>query len=75
METLCKFFPHLSHQNGRIGNYIKVLAAHNMIQRILTYFARGSITVELTSCLTDIDLTKQVNQLLIQYRQSRRSAV
>ena len=38
--------------------------------RILTYFVRGSITVWLTSCQTGLDLTKQVNMLLIQHEQS-----
>ena len=35
---------------------------HCLSQRILTY--RTSITVQLTSCLTRLDLTKQVNLLL-----------
>ena len=35
-------------------------------KRTLTYFRRGSITVQLTSCLTGLDLTKPVNLLLIQ---------
>ena len=31
---------------------------------------RGSITVQLTSCLTGFDLTKQVKLMLIQQKQS-----
>ena len=31
---------------------------------------RGSITVELTSCLSGKDLTKQVNLQLIQHKQN-----
>ena len=30
----------------------------------------GSITLPLTSCLTGLDLTQQVNMLLIQHNQS-----
>ena len=37
-------------------------------QRILTI--RGSIIVQLTSCLTGLDLTKQVNLFLIQHKES-----
>ena len=33
----------------------------------------GSITERLTSCLTGLDLSKQVKLLLIQYKQSRRT--
>ena len=39
-------------------------------QRTLTYFVRGCITVWLTSCLTGLDLTKQVNLFLIKHKQS-----
>ena len=39
-------------------------------QRTLTYIVSGSITVHLTSCLTGLDSTKQVNMLLIQLKQS-----
>ena len=35
-------------------------------QKTLTYFIRGSITVQLTSCLTGLDSTKLVNLDLIQ---------
>ena len=46
-------------------------AANAFSQRTLAYFLRGSITVQLTSCLTGLDSTKQVNMLLsIQPRQS-----
>ena len=41
-----------------------------MEQRTLTLFLRGSITVQLTSCLTGLDLTKFVNFYLIQHKQS-----
>ena len=37
-------------------------------QRTLTYFVRGSITVQLISCLTGLDLAEQVNLLLIQHK-------
>ena len=40
------------------------------VQRILTNSVRESITVRLTSCLTRLDLTKQVNLLLIQHKKS-----
>ena len=39
-------------------------------QGTLTYFVRGRITVRLTSCLTGLDSTKQVNMLLIQHKRS-----
>ena len=39
-------------------------------QITLVYFVRGSITVQLTSCLTGLDLTKLVNLDLIQHKQS-----
>ena len=39
-------------------------------QRTLTYFARRSITVRLTSSLTDLDSTILVNLYLIQHEQS-----
>ena len=41
-------------------------------QRILTYFVRGSITIRLTSCLTDLNSTKLVNLYRIQHKQSNR---
>ena len=40
-------------------------------QRTLTYFIRRRITARLTSCLTSLDSTKQVNMSLIQHKQSR----
>ena len=40
------------------------------VQRTLTYFIRGTITVWLTTCLTGLDLAKQVNMLLIKHKQS-----
>ena len=47
---------------------------HSSIQRILTYFIRGSITVRMTSSLTGFDLTEQVKLLLfIQQKQSSKS--
>ena len=42
----------------------------SFMQRTLAYFVRGSITVWLTSCLTGLDLAKQVNLLLIKHKQS-----
>ena len=39
-------------------------------QRTITYFVRGSMNVQLTSCLTFLDLAEQVNQCLIQRKQS-----
>ena len=39
-------------------------------QRTLIYFVRGSITVQLTSCLTGLDLAKQVNLLIVWIQQS-----
>ena len=39
-------------------------------QRRLTYFVSGSITVQLTSCLTGLDPTKLVNLYLIQHKHS-----
>ena len=39
-------------------------------QRILTDFVRGNITEQVTSCLTGLDSTNQVNLLLIQCNQS-----
>ena len=43
---------------------------HAFLQRTLAYFLRGSITVQLTSCLTGLDSTKQVDILLIQHKRS-----
>ena len=40
------------------------------MQKTLTYFIRGSITVWLTSYLTGLDLAEQVNLLLIKHKQS-----
>ena len=40
------------------------LAWRTLIQKILSNFVSGSITVRQTSCLTDSDWTKQVNLLL-----------
>ena len=40
------------------------------MQKTLTYFIRGSITVWLTSYLTGLDLTKPENMFLIQHQQS-----
>ena len=37
---------------------------------VVAYFVKGSITVQLTSCLTGLDLTKQVSLLSIQHEQS-----
>ena len=39
-------------------------------KRILAYFIRGCITVQLTSYLTGLDSTKLVNLYLIQHKQS-----
>ena len=39
-------------------------------QKILAYFFRGSITVQLTFCMTVLDSSKQVNLLSIQHKQS-----
>ena len=38
----------------------------------LTYFIRGSITVQLTSCLTELDTTKQANLSLMFMQQCSR---
>ena len=43
---------------------------HPVAQRTLTNFVRGSITEWLTSCLTGLDLTEQVNLLFTKYKQS-----
>ena len=42
-----------------------MLYAVRLNEPLFTYFVRGSITVQLTSCLTGQDLSKQVNVLLI----------
>ena len=42
-------------------------------QIIFTCFARGSITVQLTSYLTDLDLAKQVKLLLINISKEAKS--
>ena len=55
----------------------------HVLQRTLTYFVRGSITVLQTSCLTGLDSTKLVNLYRIQHKikqlnpnqSNRRSAV
>ena len=51
-------------------NIISLCETTISMHRILTYFVRGSITVQLTSCLTGLDLTKQVNLLFIHHEQS-----
>ena len=45
-----------------------LLSTHKFNQRTLTI--EGSISVQLTSCLTGLELTKQVKLLLIQHKQS-----
>ena len=47
----------------RLCNYFPTLFKFG--QRIYSYFVRGSITVRLTSCLTGLDSTNQVNMLII----------
>ena len=49
---------------------VALMASVFEVSRTLTYFVKGSITVSLTSCLTGLDSTKQVNMLLIQHQQS-----
>ena len=39
-------------------------------QRILTYFERGNITLQLTSCSTNLHLTNHENLLLSHHKQS-----
>ena len=51
--------------------FYRLLLHKDMEQRTLTCLVKGMITVWLTSCLTGLDSTKQVNILLIQYKQSR----
>ena len=57
-----------STRNGRLNfnsgsDCVTVVGADN-------FLCKGTITVWLTSCLTGLDLTKQVNLLLIQHKQS-----
>ena len=47
---------------------LKQSALYGSIHRILTI--GGSITVQLTSCLTGLDLTNQAKMLFIQQKQS-----
>ena len=42
----------------------------DIVPRALTYFVRGSISVQLTSYLTGLDLAKKVNLLFIKHKQS-----
>ena len=39
-------------------------------QRTYTYIVRGSIIVQMTSCLTGVDMAEQVKLLLIKHKQS-----
>ena len=58
----------------------RVLRRHSIIlgplvyiwanQRTLSYFVRGSITVQLTSCLTGLDSTKLANLYLMQHQEN-----
>ena len=48
----------------------KMLRFCRCTQRKVTYFIRRRITVWLTTCLTGLDLAKQVNMLLIKHKQS-----
>ena len=46
---------------GRVPNPVYVIRNIIFNQRTLTYFARGSITVQLTSCLTCLDSAVLLN--------------
>ena len=50
-------------------NYIITFCIKMSSQRTLTNLIRGSITVQVTSCLTGLNLTIQVNMFLIQHKQ------
>ena len=52
----------------RSTTFTSTNVAIKLIQRPLTIW--GSITVQLTSCLTGLDSTKKVNMFLIQHKQS-----
>ena len=53
-----------------IGPLTAARIGQNISQRTLTYFVKGCITVQLTSCLTGLDSTKLVNLYLVQHKQS-----
>ena len=59
-------------KNRPIWSHCRLLTSRErgLRHRTLTYFVRGSITVQLTSCLIGLDLAKQVSMLLIQHKQS-----
>ena len=44
-------------------------AVVSYLHRTLSYFVRGSMTVQLTSCLTGLDMAEQGNQLMIKHKQ------
>ena len=58
------------YSGDRSSNPAQVYISQTLNQRTFIYFERGSIAVQLTSCLTGLDLTNQVNLLLIQQKQS-----
>ena len=45
-------------------NLVTLLMGY-LLQRTLTYFIRGNITIWLTSCLTGWDLAKQANMFVV----------
>ena len=63
---LCNSVHNFLISNGSCSSYLGRLPQKHFFsfkQRKLTYFKSGSISVWLTSCLTGLDLTKQVNPL------------
>ena len=67
---LALFKTFLAKQKTMFNFISKLQGAKARTQRKLTRFKRGSIIVWLTSCLTSLDWTKEVNLLLIQLKQS-----
>ena len=58
------------YSGDRSSNPAQVYISFTLNQRTFIYFERGSIAEQLTSCLTGLDLTNQVNLVLIQQKQS-----
>ena len=59
----------LTLTNENVEHFFRYICTHST-NTITSSSREGSITVWLTSCLTGLDLTKQVIMLLIQHKQS-----
>ena len=54
----------------KITGTVRSRSMSTFVQRTLTYFVRGNITVRLTSCLTGQNLAKQANLFIVSIQQN-----